>query len=707
MSNIDLSVQKWNDSKNIINVKDRCTSIKMNCSLKNITTELQFTIAYDYNDYYFYNFEIGDNIYLYIDNQLVFTGKITDNIFNLKENTHTFTCYDLIWWVVKNNITHNFDTEMSVKEALWVVFGEFDLYEFDLGFEGLGKYASMKIGKHRIKNKSAKDVILAIISDITRVTGNYYYLHMNAKGKIVITECDKIFSGLTIQKSSDNVVDGNLIDYTVTRSMQNMVNQYRIYDNNYNEVMEGGIRSDSFSENDKLRYGIIQETIMLNKDEDLNTAIEDSEKDDGEELTEKDQDKLANNFNNRLLKIRNKLNVSGYPSEEVLVKCLGDINYKVGYGVMCKLPDSQFYDKFMYITASEFEFIPNSDYWVNTLTLSSSKHQELTTWEDIEEVVTDENGNVIQGEGSTIGSSSVVSKALQWAMETANNDNIGYSMNTSLRNGPDYYDCSAFVIHAYRYGGLTLSGANTTHDMYSPFLAEGFEDVTSQINLKTGDGLVPGDVLLNTIYHTEMYTGNGKMVGAHTNKVPKPDQISEKAYSNRPWNYVLRYRVTDETAEETASNGLVSKKYIDLLKTLEGFHKNLYDDGTGVMTIGYGFTGDEIKGRTFITESEASKELNEKINSSRYAGAVKKKLDKCGLSITQNKFDALTDLAFNAGSGVSDKAIDKFVSGGDSAILSYFKSIVHDGRGNVIPGLVKRRNLNCDMWTKGEYYDPY
>ena len=67
----------------------------------------------------------------------------------------------------------------------------------------------------------------------------------------------------------------------------------------------------------------------------------------------------------------------------------------------------------------------------------------------------------------------------------------------------------------------------------------------------------------------------------------------------------------------------------------------------------------------------------------------------------------MTDLAFNAGSGVSDKAIDKFVSGGDSAILSYFKSIVHDGRGNVIPGLVKRRNLNCDMWTKGEYYDPY
>lgn len=557
MNNIDLRVQKWNDYNNIIPIQDVCTSIKMNCSLKNITTELQFTIGYEYNDYYYFNYEIGDNIYLYINGKLMFCGKITDSTFNLSENTSTFICYDLAWWVVKNNITYNFNREMSVKDALIRVFGAFDFFEYDnIDTYELGKYADMKISKHRIKNKPAKDVLMAIMSDITRVNGIYYYIHMTTTGRIAISECDKYYSGLTIQKSSSNVVDGNLINYTVNRSMQNVVNQYRVYDSNCKEVLEKPLRPVGFDDNDKKRYGIIQDTVILDKDEDLETAIKEAEKEDADELTDNDQAKIVNNYNSKILKIKNQLEVKGYPETEVTVKCIGDINYKVGYGVMCKLPDSEFYDKFMYITASEFEFIPNSDYWINTLTLSTSKKQELTLWEDIEEVITDGEGNIIQG-GSKLGSSTVVKKALEWAYQTANDDSIGYSMNPSLRNGPDYYDCSAFVIHAYRYGGLSLSNATYTGNMYESFLAEGFEDVTSQVDLNTGEGMIAGDVLLNTISHTEIYTGNGKKIGAHTDRYAKADQVSENAYSNHPWNYVLRYIVTDETenSESVSSDG--------------------------------------------------------------------------------------------------------------------------------------------------------
>ncbi|MDU1603501.1 MAG: NlpC/P60 family protein [Clostridium sp.] len=557
MNNIDLRVQKWNDYNNIIPIQDVCTSIKMNCSLKNITTELQFTIGYEYNDYYYFNYEIGDNIYLYINGKLMFCGKITDSTFNLSENSSTFICYDLAWWVVKNNITYNFNREMSVKDALIRVFGAFDFFEYDnIDTYELGKYADMKISKHRIKNKPAKDVLMAIMSDITRVNGIYYYIHMTTTGRIAISECDKYYSGLTIQKSSSNVVDGNLINYTVNRSMQNVVNQYRVYDSNCKEVLEKPLRPVGFDDNDKKRYGIIQDTVILDKDEDLETAIKEAEKEDADELTWNDQTKIVNNYNSKILKIKNQLEVKGYPETEVTVKCIGDINYKVGYGVMCKLPDSEFYDKFMYITASEFEFIPNSDYWINTLTLSTSKKQELTLWEDIEEVVTDENGNIIQG-GSILGSSTVVKKALEWAYQTANDDSVGYSMNPNLRNGPDYYDCSAFVIHAYRAGGLSLSNSTYTGDMYAPFLAEGFDDVTSEVNLSTGEGMIAGDVLLNTISHTEIYTGNGKMIGAHTDRYAKADQVSEKAYNNHPWNYVLRYAITEEKgdSESVSSDG--------------------------------------------------------------------------------------------------------------------------------------------------------
>ena len=414
----------------------------------------------------------------------------------------------------------------------------------------------MKISKHRIKNKPAKDVLMAIMSDITRVNGIYYYIHMTTTGRVAISECDKYYSGLTIQKSSSNVVDGNLINYTVNRSMQNVVNQYRVYDSNCKEVLEKPLRPVGFDDNDKKRYGIIQDTVILDKDEDLETAIKEAEKEDADELTDNDQAKIVNNYNSKILKIKNQLEVKGYPETEVTVKCIGDINYKVGYGVMCKLPDSEFYDKFMYITASEFEFIPNSDYWINTLTLSTSKKQELTLWEDIEEVITDGEGNIIQG-GSRLGSSTVVKKALEWAYQTANDDSVGYSMNPNLRNGPDYYDCSAFVIHAYRYGGLSLSNATYTGNMYESFLAEGFEDVTSQVDLNTGEGMIAGDVLLNTIEHTEIYTGNGKKIGAHTDRYAKADQVSENAYSNHPWNYVLRYVVTDKTenSKSVSSDG--------------------------------------------------------------------------------------------------------------------------------------------------------
>lgn len=710
MVDLSLTIQKWNDINNTIEIKDLCTSIKMNTSIKNITTELQFTIGYEYKNYYYYNFEIGDLVYFCVNGQQMFYGKITDSEFNLDSNTQTFICYDLVWWVCKNNITENFK-DITLNQAIWTVFSKFDFTEFSVDLGELGKYADMKIGNHRIKNKPAKDVLLAIMSDVTRMTGVYYYIHMDFRGHVVITECDKYYSGLTIQQSSSDVADGNLIDYTVTRSMQDMVNRVIIYDSEYVELVPLYPENTlSAREVNKNRYGIIQDTVVLSKEEDLDAVIKEAQEEGSlDVITDKDQARIAHTYNSKLLKLKNQLKTTGYPTSEVLVKCLGDINYKVGYGVMCKLPDSEFYDKFMYITASEFDFIPNSDNWINTLTLSPSKHKELTTWSDIEEVVVDENGNIIQGEGSKIGNSNIVKKALEWAYETANDDNIGYSMNTNLREGPDYYDCSSFVIHAFRYAGLSLEGATYTGNMYDTFLAEGFEDVTREVDLKTCDGLIPGDVLLNTIQHTEIYVGNGKKIGAHTDRYPKADQISVNDYSNYPWNYVLRYAVTEEEGEEeeNSKSGLVSNKYIELLKELEGCDLTLVCRDGDVPTLGYGFTGDEIGGRTTITESEASAELVEKINNSRYAGAVKRKLDSCGISVTQCKFDALTDLAYNAGSDVSDEAIKRYIEGGDSAILSYFKSIIHDSNHKVLPGLVKRRQLNCDMWTDGKYYNPY
>lgn len=126
-----------------------------------------------------------------------------------------------------------------------------------------------------------------------------------------------------------------------------------------------------------------------------------------------------------------------------------------------------------------------------------------------------------------------IQNAINWAVAIANDDSHKYSQ--SNRWGP-HYDCSSFLITAYRNSGLTIN-ANTTRDMYSGFTSAGFSDVKNQVNVSTGSGLIKGDVLLCPGNHTVMYIGNGQIVHAAT---PSAGILVQKYYSYS-WNYVLRY----------------------------------------------------------------------------------------------------------------------------------------------------------------------
>lgn len=150
--------------------------------------------------------------------------------------------------------------------------------------------------------------------------------------------------------------------------------------------------------------------------------------------------------------------------------------------------------------------------------------------------------------------SSAADLALQWAIMMANDQSHGYDQD--VRWGPDY-DCSSFVISAYKYGaGLPIDTSQIyyTGNM-SLLLNMGFVDVTSQINLSNGAGLIKGDILLNHVHHTEMYAGNGQDIGAYINELgtvtggQTGDQgtpygygeIDFRPYRNYPWNAVYRY----------------------------------------------------------------------------------------------------------------------------------------------------------------------
>ena len=142
----------------------------------------------------------------------------------------------------------------------------------------------------------------------------------------------------------------------------------------------------------------------------------------------------------------------------------------------------------------------------------------------------------------------IINSAIEWAVGIANDDSHGYDQTN--RWGPDY-DCSSLLIQAYENAGCKVktNGASYTGDMVDVFKNSGFEDVTNEITLSNGTGLLPGDVLW-VQGHTEMYIGDGNIVGAHINEIGEvvggqtgdqtAKEISVRTYYNYPWTIVLR-----------------------------------------------------------------------------------------------------------------------------------------------------------------------
>lgn len=159
---------------------------------------------------------------------------------------------------------------------------------------------------------------------------------------------------------------------------------------------------------------------------------------------------------------------------------------------------------------------------------------------------------------------SKIEKYTQRAVDIANDNKHGYSQYNRWGN-PDY-DCSSLVISVIQESGIQVktNGATYTGNMYNAFIKSGFKDVTNTVNLATGQGLQRGDVLLNTVYHTEIYIGNGKNVGARGSETGTihgevGDQtgleIRVGNYYNYPWNYVLRYKESYTQSVNNVSNG--------------------------------------------------------------------------------------------------------------------------------------------------------
>jgi hypothetical protein len=156
-------------------------------------------------------------------------------------------------------------------------------------------------------------------------------------------------------------------------------------------------------------------------------------------------------------------------------------------------------------------------------------------------------------------------KAIDFAIEFAENNIHGYTQSYPERWGTEG-DCSSVEIRSQEAAGIPVRsyGATCTGNMKEAYLKAGFTDVTHLINLATGEGLEPADVLLRIGKHTAKFIGTyagkanqivqaqGNEFGGKTGGKPG-DQTGREIYirnyyvlENTPWDVVLRYTKEDE-----------------------------------------------------------------------------------------------------------------------------------------------------------------
>ena len=130
-----------------------------------------------------------------------------------------------------------------------------------------------------------------------------------------------------------------------------------------------------------------------------------------------------------------------------------------------------------------------------------------------------------------------------------------------------------------------------------------------------------------------------------------------------------------------------SEKLLTKLMVFEGLKLKAYRDAAGVLTIGYGHTGKDVREGDRISPYWAKELLVKDIE------AVERAVDALGVARTPGQLDALVSLAFNIGVGrLNRSTLLKSIRDGGSKqqIKKEFKRWVYAG-GKRLKGLELRR----------------
>jgi lysozyme len=138
-----------------------------------------------------------------------------------------------------------------------------------------------------------------------------------------------------------------------------------------------------------------------------------------------------------------------------------------------------------------------------------------------------------------------------------------------------------------------------------------------------------------------------------------------------------------------------------LIKRFEGFRPKAYRCPAGRWTIGYGHTGQagapEVKPGMRLSRQEASAILARDVE--RFAAGVRQALK---VTLTDRQFSALVSFAYNVGlSAFRSSSVLKAVNAGDLDAVPRRLGLWVKADGRVLPGLVKRRAAEAELFADG------
>lgn len=152
----------------------------------------------------------------------------------------------------------------------------------------------------------------------------------------------------------------------------------------------------------------------------------------------------------------------------------------------------------------------------------------------------------------------------------------------------------------------------------------------------------------------------------------------------------------------------VNKAGLELVKRFEGLHTQAYRCPAGIWTIGYGHTSG-VKPGTEVTAKQAEQLLNEDLLES---GGRVEQLVK--VPLTDNQFSALVSFTFNAGAGSLQASTllrrlnTRDYDGVPVELAKWVKATdPRTGQKVALPGLVRRRAAEADLWLQTETDDPF